>query len=118
LEKFPGRRYDSCNTEVGMLEISFVDVNRIKMAKNHVNMTALVLEMTNLPVLQPKNSLAVYQCRYCVYHSRNHVYQCSVQCTSAVTVCTNHVTNSTNAVAMCTNHVTTCANAVYSVPRQ
>jgi len=45
LEKYPDSRHDRCNTEVGLLETGFVDVNRTKMAKNRVNMTAVVLEM-------------------------------------------------------------------------
>jgi hypothetical protein len=66
LEKFPDSRYDRCNNEVGPLDIGFVDMDRIKLAKNRANVTALVLEVLNLPVLQTTNSLVVYQCSNCV----------------------------------------------------
>jgi len=60
LETFPDSRYDRCNIEVGPLDIDFVDVNRIKLAKNRVNVTALVLEVFNFLVFQTKTSLVVY----------------------------------------------------------
>ena len=73
MHKFPDSRYDRCNTEVGPLDIGFVDINRIKLAKNRANLTALVLEMLNPPVLQTTNSLVVYQSSKCMYQHSNCV---------------------------------------------
>ena len=60
---------------MGPLDIGFVDVDRIKLAKNRANVTALVLEVLNLPVLQTTNTLVVYQCSNCMYQHSNCMYQ-------------------------------------------